>query len=242
MKNKGDKNIMAYLASEIQEAMKGDQKTKNVTVKYDASIFPIRDQRQAMRDLAEEGIIKIIKDYDSYLYEKALYDPIPLDPKMDSSKITYTIPAGISLRIIDENKLNKKLKAEPDKEVKSITKDPQTGELFVNGTKLDIGINTDHYHLLDMFGTVGNDSGVIYNEDIIEFFNSKGVSVDSKKSGKKERISKMNLNKKMTNMAEALNRYAKTKGRKLLLHGDLKKKLIQSVKQGKLITGWRINL
>lgn len=222
MEYQGENNILAYLADIILKS----NNNNNSGIKYSSIPFDIEKSRAGLKNLQEQGLIIVEKDYDSYLYEKVDEDPFPVHE--NKNKSIYTIPAGALIKIKDYKKLEKlaKNKTPVNPNLKILTKD-KDGSFYVKDKKINITKGTDHYVILDLMYSRTNIDGIITKESAISFLNEKGIKVAGRK------INESNINKKISNSVQAL-RFAKISGNRL------KKELIQSVKEGKSIIGWKI--
>ncbi len=222
MKYQGENNILAYLADTILKS----KDNNNSGIKYNSIPFTIKESRDGLINLQEQGLIIIEKDYDSYLYEKVEEDPFPLYEQRN--KNIYTIPSGALIKIKDCKKLERlaKNKTPINPNLKILIKN-EDGNFYIKDKKINITKGTDHYLILDLMYSRTNIDGIATKESAIDFLNEKGIKVAGKK------INDSNINKKISNSIQAL-RFAKVS------ENRFKKGLIQSVKDGKNIIGWKI--
>ena len=226
MNNKGD--IEAYIASSILQ----DKNHKFYILKVDGD-YSVKEIRSALLDLEKKGFLKIEQEINPHTYIEPVEYPFEI---RDSNSIIPTLsthsPHSFKLSVTNSKELSKLSKKQncKEKDKKDFLYRNEKGVIYVKGKELNISENTDHYHLLEMFIDVADNTGYLDNKDIIKFLNQKGIRVQ-RRGGGKEKINKTNLYKKVSNSRYALIRFS---------HNRIKGEFIQPVKSVKEVVGWRM--
>ncbi|MCM2339415.1 MAG: hypothetical protein NDI62_03095 [Burkholderiales bacterium] len=227
METKGDKNVLAHIADVILKSKVKDNNQYS-GIKYESLPFAKEEAREGLKELARNKYIEIEKDYDTYLHEEPIHDPFPINNH--PSKTIYTIPAGALVKIKNEKELKKlaSTKSFINPNIKDLKKDESTGDFYLKEDKLEMGHETTHYTLLELFYEKATD-GVITQDSALEFFNERKIKVGGKK------ITKENINKTINNYTASLLRFAKIKGKRFTSSP------IKKVKKGKYVIGWKFS-
>lgn len=242
MTKRGDtKNIKYYLASEVLKAEElKKEKSDSVGISYEDDIYSINKQRQALQVLDKEGVIEIEKNHNGYVHQYT--DNTPYDSLLESepSRISVNVPPGAILHIRDKKKLKELAKkhsseTKPKNSAKVLYQDTESGDIYIKGKKVLVGKGTDHYFILSMFCQEADEDGFIENSNIIKFMRDNGITIENKETKEKKMIDESNVRWKMDNSVRSLKRFSK-------LPKGLPKNLITSVKDGKPVIGWQINI